>query len=58
MVGFLSQNYVTPLNNLVNMIVLLEYFSHKHKYMYVEQTSCELSLRSYEHVTLGILNEL
>jgi hypothetical protein len=22
-VGFLSQNYITPLNNLVNMIVLL-----------------------------------
>jgi hypothetical protein len=27
MVGFLGQNYVTPYNNLVNMIVLLEYFS-------------------------------
>ena len=27
MVGFLSQNYITPHNNLVNMIVLLEYFS-------------------------------
>ena len=26
MVGFLSQNYITPHNNLVNMIVLLEYF--------------------------------
>ena len=26
MVGFLSQNYITPLNNLVNMIILLEYF--------------------------------
>ena len=26
MVGFLSQNYITPYNNLVNMIVLLEYF--------------------------------
>ena len=25
MVGFLSQNYITP-HNLVNMIVLLEYF--------------------------------
>ena len=25
-VGFLSQNYITPHNNLVNMIVLLEYF--------------------------------
>jgi hypothetical protein len=24
--GFLSQNYITPHNNLVNMIVLLEYF--------------------------------
>ena len=27
MVGFLSQNYITPHNNLVNMIVLLEYFT-------------------------------
>ena len=27
MVGFLCQNYITPHNNLVNMIVLLEYFS-------------------------------
>ena len=27
MVGFLSQNYITLHNNLVNMIVLLEYFS-------------------------------
>ena len=26
MVGFLSHNYITPHNNLVNMIVLLEYF--------------------------------
>ena len=26
MVGFLSQNYITPHNNLINMIVLLEYF--------------------------------
>ena len=26
MVGLLSQNYITPHNNLVNMIVLLEYF--------------------------------
>jgi hypothetical protein len=26
MVGFLSQNYITPHSNLVNMIVLLEYF--------------------------------
>ena len=26
MAGFLSQNYITPHNNLVNMIVLLEYF--------------------------------
>ena len=26
MVIFLSQNYITPHNNLVNMIVLLEYF--------------------------------
>ena len=26
MVGFLSQNYITLHNNLVNMIVLLEYF--------------------------------
>jgi hypothetical protein len=26
MEGFLSQNYITPHNNLVNMIVLLEYF--------------------------------
>ena len=26
MVGFLSQNRITPHNNLVNMIVLLEYF--------------------------------
>jgi hypothetical protein len=26
MVGFLSQNYITPHKNLVNMIVLLEYF--------------------------------
>ena len=26
MVGFPSQNYITPLNNLVNMIVLFEYF--------------------------------
>ena len=26
MVGFLSQNYITPHNSLVNMIVLLEYF--------------------------------
>jgi hypothetical protein len=26
-IGFLSQNYITPQNNLVNMIVLLEYFS-------------------------------
>jgi hypothetical protein len=26
MVGFLSQNYITPHNNLVNMIVLLGYF--------------------------------
>ena len=25
-VGFLSQNYITPHNNLVNMIVLSEYF--------------------------------
>jgi hypothetical protein len=25
-IGFLSQNYITPHNNLVNMIVLLEYF--------------------------------
>ena len=41
-VGFLSQNYITPHNNLVNMIVLLEYFSHKHKCMYMEQTLCKL----------------
>jgi hypothetical protein len=41
-VGFLSQNYITPHNNLVNMIVLLEYFSHKHKCMYMEQTLCML----------------
>ena len=26
MVGVLSQDYITPHNNLVNMIVLLEYF--------------------------------
>ena len=26
MVGFLSQNYITSHNNIVNMIVLLEYF--------------------------------
>ena len=26
MVGFLTHNYITPHNNLVNMIVLLEYF--------------------------------
>jgi hypothetical protein len=26
MVGFLSQNYITPHNNLVKMIVLLEYY--------------------------------
>ena len=26
LVGFLSPNYITPHNNLVNMIVLLEYF--------------------------------
>jgi hypothetical protein len=26
MVGFLSQNYIIPHNNLVNMIVLLEHF--------------------------------
>ena len=26
MVGFLSQNYITPHNNLVNMIVLLKCF--------------------------------
>ena len=26
MVGFLSQNYITPHNDLVNMIILLEYF--------------------------------
>ena len=26
MVGLLSQNYITPHNNLVNMTVLLEYF--------------------------------
>ena len=26
MVGFLSHNYITPQNNLVNMIILLEYF--------------------------------
>jgi hypothetical protein len=27
MVGFLSQNYITPHNNLVNMTILLIYFS-------------------------------
>jgi hypothetical protein len=27
MVEFISQNYITPYNNLVNMITLLEYFS-------------------------------
>jgi hypothetical protein len=26
MIGFLSQNYITPHNNLVNMIVLLNFF--------------------------------
>ena len=26
MVGFLSHNYITPHHNLVNMVVLLEYF--------------------------------
>ena len=34
MVGFLSQNYITPHNNLVNTIVL-RIFSHKHKCMYI-----------------------
>ena len=36
MVGFLSQNYITPHNNLVNMIVLLEYFPTK----FMEQSVC------------------
>jgi hypothetical protein len=34
MVGFLSQNYITLHNNLVNMIVLLEYLPQAYMYVY------------------------
>ena len=53
LVGFLRQNYVTLHNNLVNMIFLLEYFSHQHKCMYMKQSSCKLISQECHHpVTL------
>ena len=51
MVGLLSQNYITS-QQLSQYELPIRLFSHKHKYMYMEQTSCKLlSEKCHKHVT-------